>query len=486
MRSSAIVLFALVVGTVIAVFPPVLKPHARGPAGAARERIIFTVWGMPFEDRLFKDRYARGFEAVAPGVSVDYQRHADIRMKYNTWHAAGTGPEVMRVMVTDYHQMVESGMLEPLDSYIGGPGGLTDEQLNVFPPALLDALRIDGKLYALPEDSAQFGLYYNKELIDDYDAVHTDDPIGYPDATWDWARLRDAARRLTRRDAAGNVEIYGFDMDIWQWPFMSFFAQAGGRQWSDDGLTTLINSPAGVETLEFFRALVVDDGSWSPYFGLSQGTGPDSRFKNGKTALYMNGSWMVPNFELGAPDLDFAVAPLPHGRAPAILCGSCLWGISAHARHKETGWEMIRWLVEDDQAAAYWDTLRVAPPANLDVVNSDRFKQTSGVPKEGGTGYEVPPMPAARYPDRAAWLRYALNPLPETGKAPGFIPTSLYQRKLEDEIMAMLLAYLRAPDTTPPQQALDAVAASVHQHIDQDRAAKGLPPAIRPGTETPS
>lgn len=479
MRGSTVVLFGLVVGTMVAVFPPLLKPSRGGAEGAGGRKISFTVWGAPFEDRLFEDRYARGFERFNPDVRVDYQRHSDINMKYNAWHAAGKGPEVMRIMVTDYPQMVERGMLEPLDGYIGGPGGLTDEQLAVFPPNLLDALRVDGVLYALPEDSAQFGLYYNKALIDAYDAAHPEGPIGYPDASWDWARLRDAARKLTSRNEKGEVLVYGFDMDIWQWPFMSFFAQAGGRQWSDDGLTTLINSQAGVDALEFLRALSAEDLSWSPYFGLSQGTGPDSRFKTGQTAFYMNGSWMVPNIELAAPGLDFGVAPVPHGKERAVLCGSCLWGISVHAKYKDEGWEMIRWLVSDDQADAYWDTLRVAPPANLDVVNSDRFRQTDGVPKPGGRGYDVPPMPPERYGDRAAWLRYAMNPLPESGRAPGFIPTSLYQRKLEDEIMAMLLVFLRAPDSVSPQQVLDNAVREIHGQIDRDRAAKGLPPVDR-------
>jgi len=479
MRSSMVVLLGLVIGTVLAVFPPILKPSRHGPAGAGRTRIVFTVWGMPFEDRLFEDRYARGFERVNPDVRVDYQRHADPNMKYNAWHAAGIGPEVMRVQVTDYHQMVERGMLEPLDDFIGGPGGLTEDELAVFPPNIISALRVDGALYALPEDNAQFGLYYNKTLIDAYDAAHPDDPIGYPDESWDWNILRDAARKLTQRDAGGKVTVYGFDMDIWQWPFMHFFAQAGGRQWTDDQLTTLINSPAGVEALEYFRALIAEDGSWSPYFGLSQGTGPDSRFKNGQTAFYMNGSWMVPNIELNAPDLDFAVAPTPRGKVRAVACGSCLWAISAHATHKDLGWRMIRWLVSDEQAAAYWDALRVAPPANLRVVNSDAFKQTAGIPKESGKGYEVPPMAASLYPDRAAWLRYAVNPIPGTDLAPGFIPTSLYQRKLEDEIMAMLQVFLRSPATVSAQQVLDDAARAVHQHIDRDRASKGLPPVDR-------
>ncbi|MCC7390610.1 MAG: sugar ABC transporter substrate-binding protein [Phycisphaerales bacterium] len=481
MRTSLVVLFGLVAGTVIAVFPPVLRPGSGAHGGAGRKEITLTVWGMPFEDRLFKDLYARGYEEIDPGVRVDYQRHPDVNMKYNAWHAAGDGAEVMRIMVTDYHGMVSRGMLVPLDEYIHGPNGLTAEELANFPPHILDALRVDGKLYALPEDNAQWGLYYNKDIIDAYDAAHPDERIGYPDETWDWARLRDAAKRLTQRDAEGRVVVYGFDFIIWQWPFLQLLAQAGGTGWTDDGLTTLVNSPAGVEALEFLRALAYEDRSWEPYFGRTQGTGPDSRFRNGQTALYMDGSWNIPSFERNAPGLNFAVAPSLRGREQAIVCGSCIWGIGRFASYPDEGWSMIRWLVSEEQAARYWDTLRVAPPAHLGVVNSPRFESTRGVPSESGEGYEVPPMAREDYPDRAAWLRYAVNPLPETGRAPGFIPTSLYQRTLEDEIMAMLQMYLQSPDTPTAQEALDGVARAVHAHIDRDRAAKGLAPVDRAG-----
>jgi multiple sugar transport system substrate-binding protein len=483
-----VVLFGIAAGTAAVVVPPRLSAPGTGSSRARDTRITFTVWGMPFEDKLFRDGYARGYEQANPGVSVDYQRHSDINMKYNAWHARNYGPEVMRVMVTDYHDMVARGMLEPLNAYIASPEhGLSDADMAEFPRTLLDALKIDGKLYALPEDNAVFGLYYNKDIIDAYNAAHPGDRIAYPDATWTWDDLRSAARKLTKRDENGRAVVYGLDQTIWQWPFMNFFAQAGGVQWSKDGLTTLINTRepdgsagAGVRALEYLRALAHEDRSWEPYFGRDQGTGPDSRFANGSVALYLDGSWMAPNFENRNPALRFAIAPAPRGRVNAVVCGSCLWGISAHARNKEAAWPMLRWLVSPPQAIRYWDTLRVAPPANVAVVNSEAFKSTRGIPREGEPGkFEVPPMPRELFADRGAWLLHAFAPDPVTGVPPGFVPTGLYQRALEDEIARMLREYLESPRGPSAQDALDRAARNVHQVIDRDRAAAGLPPVAR-------
>jgi hypothetical protein len=140
---------------------------------------------------------------------------------------------------------------------------------------------------------------------------------------------------------------------------------------------------------------------------------------------------------------------------------------------------MIKWLIAPEQALDYWDVLRVAPPADVEIVGSQAFHTARGVPgAEPGT-YDVPPMSEEQYDLRAKWLEYAMTPDPETGRAPGFVPTSRYQRALEDEIAVMLNDYLRDPASKDEMTLLRRVATNVHAVIDRDRAARGLAPAIR-------
>lgn len=475
MRSSLAILISLVALSLV-----VLTPRAVRELVTGEERVLFTVWGMPFEDRLFEDIYARGFERVEPGVRVDYRRYAEVQPKYTAWHARGVGAEVMRIGITDYHRMVERGMLLPLDDYINDPEvGLPRGVMDAIPRQLIDALEVDGKLYALPQDMAQYGLYYNRAIFDAYNAAHPDDPLGYPDDSWDWTRLRDAAERLTARDG-DRVTTYGLDLEIWQWPFMNLFVQAGGELWSEDGLTTLINSGAGVEAVEFFRALVFEDRSFVPVFGEQQGAGPNARFATGRTAMLYAGSWMAPYFQLNAPGLDFAVAPAPRGRVAAVCAGSCVWGISTYAPNKDAAWKMTRWLMAPEQAIEYWDTLRVAPPANTDVIASPGFRRTRGITDpDNPEEYQVAPMPEDLFDEYARWLSYGTTPTESGGRAPAFIPAGLYQRELEQEISAMLYAILRDPGEPEAQAALDRVADTVHGFIDRDRSSKGLPPVDR-------
>lgn len=479
MRSTIAIVVLIVVATLAVIAPPFVERRSMGGGSGDDITLLFTVWGVPFEDGLFKDVYADGYSALTPGVTIDYRRYgSDLLQKYNTWHTSGRGADVMRLPATDYHGMVDRGMLEPLNARIAGlETGLSAEDLADFPPHIMDILRIDGDLYALPEDNSQYGLFYNKSIFDAYNAAHPDDGVTYPSADWTWEDLREAAKKLTTHHASGEIDIAGIDFAIWAWPFLTLMAQAGGEIWDEAGTTCLIDSEPGVRALEFIRALQREDGSYRATIGRNSPAGPDALFAVGKSAMYLDGSWRVPMLEHVAPKLNFAVAPLPRGPRdggrPAVVSGAVLWGISSNAAHKDEAWRLLRWLVAQEQARAYWDVLRVAPPASISIVNSPAFRSTAGLMDEKGQ-WVVPPMTEEMFADRAQWTLYANTPDPETGEPPGFVPVGLYQSELEVEILGMLESWLSRSNTDDASDVLGRVVRRMHSIIDRDRAAKGL------------
>lgn len=473
MRPSHLILLLLVAATLIALVPPRFVEDPRG-------RLLMTTWGMPFEDGLFRDLYARGFERLHPGLTVQYQRYFDVMPKYEAWHAVGRGADVMRVPINYYHSMVAKGMLAPLDTFIADPNiGLSAEEQADFFPAVWDAVHIDGHVYALPADSAQYGVYYNPQLFDAYNAAHPDTPLTYPSAEWTWDDLRRAAEVLTITAPNGEIQQYGVSFDLWAWPFMTFLVQAGGRVWDDDQMTALIASDAGVEALDFLVSLIPKNAPLRSIEMADSASGPDDLFKVGRLAILLDGSWRAPNIELSNPDLDFAIAPLPRYRQRAVVCGSVLWGVSAHSRNQELAWEMVKWLTRREQALQYWDTLRVAPPALLSVLHDPAFRETHGivVEEDGRQKIIVPPMPREKYATRAAWLQYAVTPDPQTGAQPAFLAVAPYEADLELKLARALVETVRGEK--PARRALEDAVRETHALIDRDRAAKGLPPVER-------
>jgi len=473
MRTSRIAILIIAVATLAAVIPP-------GAVPVEEKELLFVVWGMPFEDRLFRDGYARGFEELHPEWSVEYQRHmANIVSKYKAWHVLGRGPDVMRLPIPDYHAMIELGAIEPLDRFIDDAEvGLSQAERSDFFPFLWETLEVDGRRYALPSDNAQFGLYYNRSIFDAYNEAHPEAPVEYPSAEWTWDDLLRASDALEMRSADGEITIHGIAFDLSHWPFLSFLRQAGGRIWDESETTTHINSPEGVEAMEFLVSLVPPDAPVRSPELAESAVGPSQLFKLGKVAMLLDGSWWAPNFEKDNPDLDFAIAPLSRRDRRAVMTGSVLWAISSHSEHKEMAWRMIKWMTSREQSLRYWETLRVAPPARMSVVTSPEFRSTTGLIDEDGRVW-VPPMTEEEYPDRAAWLEYAITPDPETGERPGFVPATPYQADLERKISSAIVAVVRGDAT--PRQALDDAARAVHEIIDRDRRSRGLPPVDRDG-----
>ncbi len=479
MRSSHLLIVVIAAATLVALLPARLVENPR-------KQLMMTVWGMPFEDLLFRDRYARGFEKLHPGLHVQYQRYYDVHPKYEAWHAVGRGADVMRTAITYYHGMVAKGELEPLEHFIDDPKvGLTPAEQADFFPSVWNALVVNGQHFALPSDNAQYGVYYNKRLFDIYNAAHPEAPLPYPDpnGNWTWADLKRMHEALTIMGPDGEIRQYGVSFELWAWPFLTFFVQAGGRIWDDAQTTTFIDSEAGVEALEFLVALIPEHAPIrNPIEMAAVASGPDALFKVGRLAVLLDGSWRAPNIEQEAPDLDFAIAPLPHGRKRAVISGSVLWAISAHSPNKALAWEMIKWLTRPAQSLEYWNTLRVAPPAQFSIINSPDFRHTTGIvveadggPADVGAARQrvlVPSLPQEKFAERAAWLRYATTPDPLTGEAPGFIPVAPYEADLELKIGRALVEAVRGEKTA--RQALRDAARHVHAIIDRDRAAKGL------------
>ena len=78
-----------------------------------------------------------------------------------------------------------------------------DIDMGNFTEGIADFYTLEDELYAIPKDASVVGLWYNKELFDNAG-------VDYPDETWTWETLRQAAIDLTDESKG----IYGFASHI--------------------------------------------------------------------------------------------------------------------------------------------------------------------------------------------------------------------------------------------------------------------------------
>ena len=125
----------------------------------------------------------------------------------------------MRNADESYGEMRIRGALLPLTDYVEKAG----LDLSDFHQIAIDALTVDGELWALPQDlSPRNLLYYNKAMFDEAG-------IPYPTADWTLDDLVEAAKALTV-GSRPRIQRYGLT-----WSEAHFLSTAmlgfGGRLW---------------------------------------------------------------------------------------------------------------------------------------------------------------------------------------------------------------------------------------------------------------
>jgi multiple sugar transport system substrate-binding protein len=362
-----------------------------GPA-----EISMSVWGMPWENKLYTDILIPKYEAANPDVKVAFHHFENYGDKLPMLFAGGEMPDVTRINAGTYTQWVDKGMYLPLDKYIDMPVDRGGVDRSDFIATMMDLCEVEGKTYAIPQDINFRGLMYNKTIFDK-------GGVAYPTYDWTWADLKTAAKKL---DYIEGDDQFGYGSWWTQGCFRAFLGLAGGQIWNETLDEPLINSRAGVEALQLWRDLV---GEKDPYLvqstdasGAIGGIGADKYFEMGKRAMHVDGMWRPPSVTKNAPDLDFGMVPIPRkekGVGNYFANHGCLFGVNANTKHPDQAWMLTRTLVSDEAGVLYWRQTWVGPPARYSDHADPEFKNLIGIPGV------VPGLSTAQqYQERCQWV----------------------------------------------------------------------------------
>ncbi len=301
-------------------------------------KLVYMAPGFPLYDQVRIEQGKR-FEQSHPGIRTQFQAVAGqgYREKLLTQFAGGSAPDVFFIRDFDLPQFAQKGALRPLDPLIARDP--TFQRDDIY-PQLQDAYTFGETLYALPGSSSTRVLYYNKRLFDEAD-------VAYPTAEWTWREFLDAARRLTKRDERGIVAQYGASFyldsaDGW----LIWILQNGGSLFNAEKTRCIINASESREAIEFVKALSQEH---KVVPGLMDQLNQDNYqlFLSQRAAMFIGGRWYTVNFRT-ATALSWDVAPLPSGEHRATPLDSHGWAISAHTKHPQEAWELVKQLAGPD------------------------------------------------------------------------------------------------------------------------------------------
>ncbi|GIH25872.1 sugar ABC transporter substrate-binding protein [Acrocarpospora phusangensis] len=292
-----------------------------GGTGAAAEKVTLTYANWSEDQSPAMEQIAAEFQKENPNITVKVQTlpWPEYWSTLQVGAAGGTAPDAFWMLADHFREYAKGGALIDLSDTV--KSGI---DMSVYPKAVSDSYTYEGKIFALPKDFDTNGIWYNKAL---FDAAG----VKYPDDTWDWQDVQDAAKKLT--DPAKGVWGIAAPIDA-QGGYYNTILQAGGTIINADGTASDFAGPAGVAGLKFWADL--QKAGSSPTLKQLSDTEAVSMFENQKVAMYFSGAYWALRFYKNAElkgKVD--VAPLPQGVKRATVTSGIGNAGYAGSKHPE-------------------------------------------------------------------------------------------------------------------------------------------------------
>jgi multiple sugar transport system substrate-binding protein len=359
-------------------------PAGAAPGGRSAARVSFMVFGDPAELRAYQ-RLVDRFESDQSEVDVELIHvpgQSDYRRRLGTDFAAGAPADVFLINYRRYAAFAQRGVLEPLGPYLQRSSVIRESEL--FPEALAP-FRWRGTLMGIPQNVSSLVVFYNRDL---FDAAK----VPYPKPDWTWRDFVATALKLTRDTSGdGRPDQYGLGTEVSFQRLAPFIWQNGGSLVDDEEKPTrlLLDTPAALEALQWFvdlraRFRVV------PGDAEERAEDSESRFQNGRTAMFLNSRRGVPTYR-EIKGFQWDVAPLPRGRKAAGILHADAYFMPKSARNKEAAWEFIEYANSakgQEIVAAAGRTV----PSRKDVAASTAFLDPTSPPRNSRVFLDTLPV----------------------------------------------------------------------------------------------
>ena len=307
---------------------------------APKEKVNLVLWYWQGEmEELWRNNLLKDFETPNPDISVklEIMPWGEYWQKVQTSMAAGGFPDVLNMSVAFVDVYAKKNVLTNLHAYIQKDIDMSKYYEKAFQSVRYPSIDT-GEEYGMPWAFAENALFYNKGMFDSA-------KLAYPDDTWTWDNVREAAKKLTNITDKLETTKYGFVSSTDYTFFDSVIYSYGGRIVSEDLSRCMLNQPEAVAATQFMVDLVLKD-KVSPKPGVLK-QGFDSAFQTGIVGMEVSGAWMLDTMQ-GAKDFQWGVAPLPKGPKGRFVRAWCdSMTIPAESKHKDEAWRFIKFLVSD-------------------------------------------------------------------------------------------------------------------------------------------
>jgi multiple sugar transport system substrate-binding protein len=213
---------------------------------------------------------------------------ADYYTKIQTMIAGNTAPDLMWLSQEYVANFADNAAIMDITDQVAALSDMPAAQLDDYYPGSIAVAKYNDRLYGLPWIAQPVVVYYNPAMFETAG-------IAPPDDSWTWDTFKDAAQKLTLKDASGNITQYGTIFNGWP-PIHMFIWQAGGEVIAPDLKSSPVDTPEAIEGEQFYSDLI-----YNPDYAVPEEVIKEQGFgemaKAGKVAMFFGGA---------ADDFDYA------------------------------------------------------------------------------------------------------------------------------------------------------------------------------------
>ncbi|BEV16404.1 ABC transporter substrate-binding protein [Herbaspirillum sp. DW155] len=295
------------------------------------------------------DSMVADFEKANPDIKVKaiyagtYQESI---VKALTAFKGGTPPTLAVLLSTDLFTLIDENAIVPIDSLAGSAED--KKWIDGFYKGFMENSQTDGKTWGIPFQRSTIVMYYNKTLFKEAG-------LNPEKAPANWNEMVEAAKKLTRRDAAGNVTQWGVKIPstgFGYWMFQAMTASNDTLLMNSTGTKTYFDKPGAVQALQHWVDLTTRD-KVMPAGSIEWGTTPKD-FLEQKAAMVWTTTGNLTNIRTNA-SFPFGVAMLPGIRHPGSPTGGGNFYVfnKTSPAEQQAAMKFIRFATEPARAAQW-------------------------------------------------------------------------------------------------------------------------------------
>ena len=294
------------------------------------------------------DGFAQGFMKDNPTIKVTpiyAGTYQETIVKALTAHKSGTPPVTSVLLSTDMFTLIDEDAIVPFDEFAKS----ADDKawMGSFYKAFMANSQTAGKTWGIPFQRSTVVMYWNKEAFKEAGL----DPNKAPS---NWAELKEAATKLTKKDANGNVTQWGLEIPssgFPYWLFQTLTTPNGAILANDAGTQVKFDDPAVIEALQYW----VDLGKAGvhPKGVVEWGTTPKDFFEK-KSAIIFTTTGNLTNVKNNAK-FDFGVGMIPGNKRKGSPTGGGNFYLfkKSTAAQQEAAFKFIKWVTQPERAAQW-------------------------------------------------------------------------------------------------------------------------------------